>query len=60
MCNISAGIEISVEKGRSDTILLMLNALMTNTSMPFEQAAKTLNVPASEWSKYKKLLEGGE
>ncbi len=46
-----------LQKGREERTFELLSALISNTSFTFEQAAASLDIPSSEWDKYKKLIE---
>lgn len=57
MCNISEQIEErGIQKGIEESTISSIDNIMKNLNLSFEEAAKVLAIPASEWTKYKNLL----
>ncbi len=59
MCNLSQSVkEEGRQEGLFDGILLSVKNLMKNKGMPAEEALATLEVPKTDWPKYRELLAG--
>lgn len=53
---VEIGVEIGVKKGEEKQALRSLQTLMKNLKLPVEEALTVLEVPQTDWQKYRKLL----
>ncbi|MCD7855232.1 MAG: hypothetical protein LUG66_06420 [Clostridiales bacterium] len=59
MCNVSYGIERKAKnKGREETLVETLKKLMKNLGIDIDQAMKLVEIPESDYSKYRRLING--
>ena len=56
--NMCRAVEQLVKDERVEERLDMIRVMMKNLGLTFEQAMKSAEIPESDWSEYKQLLEG--